>query len=277
MVKLTAFADEISPDLQTQLNILSSEQIRHLELRGVWNKNVLDLTNSELHTIQEALISRKINVSAIASPIGKISITDDFQPHLVKFQRAIEIAKFFKVPYIRIFSFFIPTGELPLKYRDEVLARMSAFVRLAELENVVLLHENEKHIYGDTPERCADILQSCASAHLRMAFDPANFVQCGVSPMKDAFAMLEPYIEYVHVKDAQFANGQVVPVGQGDAEFKSLLQMLNRNNYQGFLSLEPHLESAHTFAGFSGPELFAVASNALKSLLLEENLVWENT
>lgn len=275
MVKLTGFADEISADLQTQLETLTSAEIRHLELRGVWNKNVLTLTDAELEIIRETLMSEQILVSAIASPIGKISIIDDFEPHLENFLRAIEIAKYFKTPYIRIFSFFIPPGDHPRAHREEVLLRMEELVRCAKAGNVILLHENEKHIYGDTPERCAEIFQACASAHLRMAFDPANFVQCGVKPMTEAYPLLEPYIEYFHIKDALFANGQVVPAGLGDGEIKSLLKVLKSKNYQGFLSLEPHLKSANAFAGFSGPDLFGVATNALKSLLLEESIGWE--
>ena len=48
MWTLTAFADEISPDLDVQLSTLADESIRYLEFRGVWNKNVLDLTDSEI-------------------------------------------------------------------------------------------------------------------------------------------------------------------------------------------------------------------------------------
>ncbi len=55
--------------------------------------------------------------------------------------------------YIRMFSFFIPHGEEPLRYRDEVIRRWKSFIKAAEGSGVVLLHENESGIYGDIPEK----------------------------------------------------------------------------------------------------------------------------
>src|SRR5690348_7082553 len=108
MWTLTGFADEISPDLDVQLDTLTRASIRHLEFRGVWNKNVLDLADSELETFKTTLARYGVKVSSIGSPIGKIKITDDFAPHLAAFGRAIQIARTLEAPYIRIFSFFIP-------------------------------------------------------------------------------------------------------------------------------------------------------------------------
>lgn len=110
MVILTGFADEISPDLDTQLDVLESEGISHLELRGVWENNVLKLSDAELEKVKERLNARGFKVSYIGSPIGKIKITDDFAPHLEDFKRAIALARFFETSNIRIFSFFIPEG-----------------------------------------------------------------------------------------------------------------------------------------------------------------------
>jgi sugar phosphate isomerase/epimerase len=274
MVTLSAFADEISSDLDTQLDVLSSENIRYLELRGVWNKNVLRLTDDELLMVRNRLESMGIRVSSIGSPIGKIQITDSFEEHLADFERAIHVAKVFGTKFIRIFSFFIPSGEDPAQYRGEVMSRINELVRRAERANIVLLHENEKHIYGDTPERCLDILETCASPSLRMAFDPANFVQCNVKPMSTAYPLLDSFIEYVHIKDACFEDGRVVPAGQGDGDLPALVRALKSRGYEGFLSIEPHLASANAFLGFSGPDLFRVASQALKSLLEADGVSW---
>lgn len=275
MVTLTAFADEISADLTEQLDVLESEGIRHIEFRGVWNKNVLDLTDDELDQVTSALGDRGFQISAIGSPIGKIAITDDFEPHLARFRHAIEVAKRFDTKYIRIFSFFIPKGQDAAIYRDEVIRRMQALVQLAEQSDVVLLHENEKEIYGDVSERCLDLLQTCESIHLKCAFDPANFVQCGVKPYADAYPKLKPYTDYVHIKDALFEGGKVVPAGQGDGDVKAVLKDLFVGGYSGFLSIEPHLKEAGTHRGFSGPELFHVAAKALKDLLTELGQDWQ--
>ena len=134
---------------------------------------------------------------------------------------------------------------------------------------MTLLHENERHIYGDIPRRCRDLHETLASPQFRMTFDPANFVMCGVRPFSQGYAMLRDYIAYVHIKDGLLAEKRVVPAGQGDGELRELLRELLERGYDGFLSLEPHLASAGDFSGFSGPELFGVAVSALRGLLQE--------
>lgn len=269
MITLTGFADEISPELDVQLDVLESQGIRHLELRSVWGKNVAHLTDEELLVIKRTLDARGFSVSSIGSPIGKIGVLEDFDVHMEDFQRVVNAAHVLGSRYIRIFSFFIPEGEDPGDYRDEVLRRMHELVRVAEAENVVLLHENEKDIYGDNAERCLDILKSCESPNLRAAFDPANFVQCGVKPLTEAYPLLKGYVEYMHVKDARFADGHVVPAGDGDGEMMALYQALLDRNYVGFASMEPHLAAAGPFSGFSGPDLFVTAVQQFKELLEE--------
>jgi 3-dehydroshikimate dehydratase len=274
MITLTGFADEISPDLEVQLDVLASEGISHIEFRGVWEKNVLKLTDEELARVKERLDVRGFKVSSIGSPIGKIKITDFFEPHMEDFKRAIYVAKYFSAPFIRIFSFLIPEGDDPAVYRAEVLSRMKQLTRLAEQEGVQLLHENEKDIYGDTGERCQEIFQACDSSNLRGAFDPANYIQCGVRPMTEAYPLVAPYIAYYHIKDALIETRKVVPAGEGDGQLQQLVQVLREQNFNGFLSLEPHLSAAGLFQGFSGPELFVVAVKALKKLLVEAQLEW---
>ncbi len=274
MWTITGFADEISPDLDVQLDTLAEESMRFLEFRGVWNKNVLDLSDSEIATVKATLDRRGVKVSSIGSPIGKIAIGDDFAPHLDRFQRALEVAHALEAPYIRIFSFFIPSGENPARYRDEVLDRMGRLVRQAEGAGVTLVHENEKEIYGDIPARCLDILTQVNSPILRAAWDPANFVQCGVRPHTQGYESLRPFIAYVHVKDALLDSGQVVPAGQGDGEVRETIMALRASGFDGFFSLEPHLAAAGTFSGFSGPDLFRVAVKAFKDLLREQQIEW---
>lgn len=274
MLKLSAFADEISPDLDEQLDVLESEGIRHIEFRGVWNKNVLKLNDEELKRMRETLNNRGFSISCIGSPIGKIQITDDFETHLQDFERAIFCANYFNTPFIRIFSFFIPPEEETSKFHDEVMRRMQTLVTRAETAGITLLHENEKGIYGENPERCLEIHTECASQSLRCAFDPANFVQSGIRPFSEAFPLLSPYVSYIHIKDAKWVTGKEVPAGLGDGQIHSLLSHLKCQKYEGFLSIEPHLSQSGRFKGYSGPDLFREAAQALKGLLKELEIEW---
>jgi sugar phosphate isomerase/epimerase len=201
-------------------------------------------------------------------------VTDPFGPHLERFRRALHTADVMGAPYIRVFSFFIPEGQEPGHYRDEVIDRMGIMAGEAVDYGVTLLHENEKDIYGDVPSRCLDLLASVGSPALRAAWDAANFVQCGVRPYNEGYASLRPYVEYVHVKDARFGSDKVVPAGEGDGQLPETLSALRASGFDGFFSLEPHLASAGTFSGFSGPELFRRAAGALKDLLRRQSIEW---
>lgn len=142
------------------------------------------------------------------------------------------------------------------------MERMSALAAVAEEEGVVLLHENEKDIFGDVPDRVLDIIETVNSPALKVAWDAANFVQVGVKPFDEAYAKLRPHLEYLQVKDALFANGHVVPAGEGDGDVLRTVEALKADGFTGFASLEPHLAGAHGLGGFSGPTAFGIAARA---------------
>ncbi|SDS45968.1 Sugar phosphate isomerase/epimerase [Friedmanniella luteola] len=272
MWTLSGFSDEISPDFAEQCALVAELGLTHLELRSAWGTNVLDLDADQLARASALLTQHDLAVSSIGSPIGKIGIGDDFGPHLERARHAVEVAHHFGAPYVRIFSFFVPAGVDPDSVRDEVLTRMSALARVAADGDVVLLHENEKEIYGDIPRRCLDVVESVGSPYLRLAWDAANFVQVGVRPFTDGYAQLRPHLAYVQIKDALLASGEVVPAGRGDGEVAETMRALHADGFDGFFSLEPHLSQTHALGGFSGPALFTEAWRAFTDLLRAEHI-----
>jgi 3-dehydroshikimate dehydratase len=267
MMRLAAFADEIATDPVEQLDVLESKNIKALELRSAWGKNVLKFDSDDLATLKKLFQERGFTVSAIGSPIGKYPITEEFGKHLEDFRRIIEIARFFETPNIRLFSFYIPDGQDPARYRDEVIRRLQAFVEEVKGKPIVLLHENEKEIYGDVSERCLDLFAAIRSPQFRGIIDPANFVQVGEKPFRQCWPKLKESIDYIHIKDALFATKEVVPAGEGDGEIEALLQELFQRGYEGYLSLEPHLNVSHSSIGITGPDGFRRTAQALKRIL----------
>lgn len=249
--RLSGFADEIHADIEKQIKLLNQLGQKYIELRSANGKGIADYTMEEAMHIKEKLDAKGIKISAIGSPIGKILITDPFEPHYEKFKHVVSLAKLFETKYIRMFSFFIPQGENPNNYREEVFARIEKLVEYAKEKDVTLLHENEKDIYGDTAVRCYDLMNPFFGEHFKCTFDFANFIQCGQDTV-EAYDMLKPYIEYIHVKDARMEDGEVVPSGQGDGQLASIFNQLDINGFQGFLSLEPHLSN---FDGFNQLEV----------------------
>jgi sugar phosphate isomerase/epimerase len=271
---LSGFADEISAEPAVQLQTLAAESITHLELRSAWSVNVADLTDAQLARLGHELDTAGVQVSAIGSPIGKIGIGEPVEPELERLRRIARVAAVFGTPIVRVFSFFIPAGDDPDGYRNQVIDRMGALAAVAAEHEVVLAHENEKEIFGDLPRRCADLIETVGSPALRATFDAANFVQCGVRPHTEGYALLRPHLVYLQVKDALRATGQVVPAGQGDGEVRETLAALAASGFAGYASLEPHLVTAGRYGGFSGPEAFRHAAQALKSLLAELAIAW---
>ena len=278
-IKLSGFADEINPQVDEQIRVLKKLGMHYVEMRGANGKGLVEYPLDEVEKIKEQMDENDIHLSSVGSPIGKIPITQDFEDHFNLFCHTVNIAHVMEVPYIRMFSFFMPEGEDPEKYHDEVFRRVGRMADYAAKHNVILLHENEKEIYGDVADRCRKLMEEFYSDHFKAVFDFANFVQCH-QDTKEAYEMLKPYIEYVHVKDAEWESGQVVPAGHGDGNVKEILKALKESGYEGFLSLEPHLAD---FAGFSalengksekkekltGEESFTLAHESLVKILGE--------
>ncbi len=265
-VVLTGFADEIGSDPRLQIDTLNALGLRYLELRAVGGIGVLDLDRGTATAFKRALDGAGLAVSSIGSPIGKVQVRGDLAAHFTRFETALERAEFFEARYVRIFSFY-HEGEAAEDCRDEVMDFFHRMVELAAGRDLVLLHENESHIYGDVPERCVDLLETVSHPSLRAAFDPANFVQVGVDPLAVAWPMLEKHTEYFHVKDALVATRAVVPAGYGDGGIEEILRRATGAGFSGFLSLEPHLKAEDPVHGGTGPERFAKAVTALRQVL----------
>lgn len=265
---LTGFADEIAPGLETQLDVLEALGISHLDLRNVDETNVLEFDDEKVETVRETLDRRGFSVSSIGSPIGKIDVTDPFEPHLEDFKRILELADAFDTENVRLFSYYIPDGDDPAAHREEVMRRMRSKVELAEDAGVTLLHENEKDIYGDTPGRCRDLHATIDSPNFRAIFDPANYLEIGVHPYPDALLQVVEFVDYLHIKDAKFGKrGEMCPAGEGDGNIAGLLRTMRDRGFRGFASLEPHLLHAGEREGYSGPDGFEEATLALRAII----------
>lgn len=270
MTTISAFADEISPDAGEQIALLRREGIGRIEFRGMFGKKVLELSDGELAEAKRLFDAGGLCVSCIGSAIGKTPITGDLPRHFDEFLRVLSIARTMGTTYIRLFSFYCPEDRAPEAYADRIASELGKYIAEAKAAGIVLLHENEKGIFGNTPERCRWLLDACASEHFRAVFDPANFVYYGIRPAFEAYPVLEPYIAGLHIKDAvrtgeKFAN---VPAGHGQGELVDLLHLIRQSGRPYMLALEPHLKPR-------SPETFGAAVQAFKQLMKEAGLAWQ--
>ncbi len=254
----SAFCDESGENtIEGQIAACKQNAITHMELRGFGEELTVNALSMKQAKEMKSVIDREgMAVSSIGSAYGKIEITDPFEPHFEAFKNTIEVAKILGAKYIRIFSFYFTDGESYDEYRSEVIRRVKAMADYATENGIICCHENEKGIYGDTAERCADLLEAC-KGNLRAVFDPANFIQCGVDTLK-AYDLLEAHVEYFHIKDAIYSDGSVVPAGTGEGRVLEILSRAAVQERTIVLSLEPHLQ---VFEGLGVLESGALVSN----------------
>ena len=236
----SAFADEASKNIAEQIAACKKNGIDYIELRNCDGKNISDFTVDEAKALKAQLDEGGIKVSSIGSHYGKIEITDDFAPHFEAFKNTVEVAKILDTKYIRMFSFYFLNGESREEYRDEVFARLTAMVDYANENGILCCHENERGIYGDTPERALEIAEYFGD-RIGNIFDPANYVING-NPTKPGFGPLCDKITYMHIKDAIADTQTVVPAGEGEGELEYILRELDKQEKVYFLSVEPHLK-----------------------------------
>jgi len=271
--RLSAFGDEIDADLAEQLKTLVGLNVRGLDLRGAWGKNVAKMEDDDVARVKQICTGYGVKVACLGSPVGKSRLAEPIDFEKGNLTRLMAIGNMLDTRFIRIFSFYpddISSNDHYDQHVPETADRLGVLAGLAEKEGFTLVLENEKGIVTDTPERCLAVLKAVNSPALRYAWDSANFVQVGVgNPVDRGWAGLQPYLGYVHIKDALLENGKVVPAGEGDGQVPEVLAHLKAMGYQGTLALEPHLKIAGHSAGFSGSEGMEIAARALRKLMAE--------
>jgi len=272
MPTLSAFADEISKDLKEQLQGLHQCGISYFDIRSVWGKNVMDLTDAEAREIKKMIGDEGIRIAAIGSPIGKTTIDKPASVELDRLKKAVDLAEFFGTTYIRVFSFYPPEGQKIADFRDEVIARMHGWIDFVQKRPVVLVHENESDIYGDIPQRCEDLMKNLFGPKMIQCFDPANFVYIGLDNVfETCWKSLKKYTKFFHLKDCK-PGKQLVPCGEGHGDVEKVLGDACKDGYDGFMTMEPHLSHGGQYAGFSGPDLIKKAVDAVRDICARQNI-----
>ena len=276
-LRIYAFADEASGQVDGQIAALRRNGLAGLEIRGVDGQNISDISLDKAREVRRKLDDAGLAVWSMGSPIGKISIqTEDFPAHLEKLRHTLELAEVLGARNLRMFSFYVSDGQKEA-CRGKVMDWMGQMLEAAEGSGVALCYENEKGIYGDMADRCADLLETFPA--LQGIFDPANFVQCGQDTLA-AWALLRHRISYLHIKDA-LPDGKVVPSGHGIGHVPEILGDFRSLGGKA-VTVEPHLSvfdglrnleqagqrtQIDAFCYPSSDAAFDAACDALKKLL----------
>jgi len=241
----SAFADEYSPNVREQAQALRKHNINYVELRNCNGINIADLSMKQLKEVKSVFDDYGIGVSSVGSPIGKVKVDCGIKEYLNVCRDIFEKAVYLEAKFCRIFSFYPKGNGFTESEIASVYENLEQILKLAEKYNVVLCHENEANIYGESPQNCLNLLTRFDG--LKAVFDMGNFVLDGYDPV-DAYFLLQKHIAYFHIKDS-LSVGAVVPAGKGEAHIAEIVKEHMRFAEKDFfVSVEPHLQ---TFDGLN--------------------------
>jgi len=255
---IAAITDEFSPDLDTALDVMQEIGMTAAELRVVYGKNILDLTEDELNRVQETLARRGFEAISIASPLLKCLLpgapeadtrfqhdifaskhTFEDQPRLT--ERAFYIATKLGAKIVRVFSYWRTVD--PGKCFDGVVHALSELAEQAAKRGLIIGLENEHACNIATAAETARVLDRVQHPNLKVVWDPANAYVAGEGPFPHGYKLLPAdRIVHVHTKDCSL-DGHTPewgPLGTRDVDWKGQIAALLKDGYRGYLSLETH-------------------------------------
>jgi L-ribulose-5-phosphate 3-epimerase len=265
--RVAVINDEIGQDFGHVCEVVSREfGMEWIELRGMWNKNILKLDSKEVGVARNILEKYKLRVTDIASPLFKVdwpgAPQSKFSPKRDQFkadftfdqqgevlERSIELAKAFQTDRVRCFDFWRLDDQAP--YRDAMNAKLQEAANTAEKKGIILLLENEPSCNTATAAESAKVLAAISSPALMLNWDPGNAAEHGETPFPDGYNLLpKNRIGHCHCKDAQKkADGKGyrwAPMGGGIVDWSGQFAALKRDGYHFAVSLETHWRGAGT-------------------------------
>jgi L-ribulose-5-phosphate 3-epimerase len=259
--------DEISQDFGHTCEIVSREfGLDWIELRGMWNKNMLKLDANEIAEARRILEKYKLRVTDIASPLFKVDwpgapqskfspkhdqfnadFTFEQQPEVL--ERSIELAKAFQTDRVRLFDFW--RLDDPTPYRDAINNQLHAAAITAAREKIILLLENEMACNTATAAESAKVLAQVKAENFMLNWDPGNAAAAGETPFPDGYNLLpKERIGHCHCKDVtRKSDGKGydwAAMGEGIIDWTGQFSALKRDGYHYVVSLETHWRGAGT-------------------------------
>jgi L-ribulose-5-phosphate 3-epimerase len=255
---LAAVTDEFSSDLETAAASMAELGMTGAELRVVFGKNIIDLSDEELDRARAITAQHGLEVISIASPLLKCALPDgppidsriqhdvfgaqhtiDDQPRLAA--RAFTIAKKMGARIIRVFSYWRTVA--PEDCFHAVVDALCGLADKAAEHGLIIGLENEHACNIATGAETARVLKAIGHPNLKVIWDPANAYVAGENAYPDGYRLLPvDRIVHVHAKDCTLVNHQPVwgPLGECDLDWRGQIRALMEDGYSGYISLETH-------------------------------------
>ena len=265
--RVAVINDEITQDFDRACHVAAHEfGMEWIELRSMWNKNIVNLDSKEVAKARSILEKHKLRVTDIASPLFKVdwpgASRSKFSPRQSQFnadftfaqqdevlERSIELAKAFRTDRVRCFDFWRLEDQAP--YRSAMNDKLQDAATRAGKQNVILVLENDSSCNTATGAEAAEVLGAVKSRWLMLNWDPGNAANQGEKPYPDGYTLLpKDRIGHCHCKDmmtkSKSANYVGTAMGRGIVDWLSQFKALKRDGYRNAVSLETHWRGAGT-------------------------------
>jgi L-ribulose-5-phosphate 3-epimerase len=265
--RVAVISDEISQDFGRACEVASQEfGMDWIELRGMWNKNLLRLDSKEIEEARGILEKNRLRVTDIASPLFKVdwpgAPKSRYSPKRDQFnadftfeqqdevlERSIELAKAFHTDRVRFFDFW--RLDDPAPYRAAINEKLRDAAAKAAKKDVILILENEVACNTATAAEAARVLKEVSSRNLLLNWDPGNAAEHDEKPFPDGYNLLpKERIGHCHCKNAvkkpDGSGYEWAAMGRGIIDWVGQFKALKRDGYQLGVSLETHWRGAGT-------------------------------
>ncbi len=255
--KLGIITDELTEKLEQALDFISNYSLAYCELRELWDKNIMNVSQEQLERAKQLIEQHGLQVSDIASPIFKYDLPemparsekrDTFRANFTDqdseklLRKSFELARFFKTSKVRIFSYW-RTDE-PERAYAYVRDRLAKAATLAAKNGIILVLENEHECNIGTGKDLGCILREINSPFLRGNWDPGNAAMLNEVPFPDGYREVRGLFAHLHIKDVKkdpHTRGlSWAPVGGGFIDWRGQFKALREDKYDGTMSLETH-------------------------------------
>lgn len=275
---VSAFADEAGGECAQQIKSLQSAGLKHIDIRNIEGHNITALPLETAREVKKQLDDGGIAVNMFGSPIGKIDIADDLQSDIDRLRHLGELAPILDCRAVRMFSFFNKAEKSHHEWHAKSLSRLETLRDEAQKLDLVLFHENERHIFGDL---CEDVLHIAPlrDENFKLIFDFDNYNQSGENVWEN-WKKLADVTDAIHLKDS--LGGQHTPVGLGGGFVREIMADAVARGWNGPLSIEPHFSHSgavaatgpsgianEQFSKLPAPESFHIAAETAMNLLRE--------
>lgn len=211
-----------------------------IELRGIENElfvpKAKPFSDEKIQSTMERIKKINLEIPCLTSSCYLFD-KNNIQLFISEGQEYIDLANKIGASFVRVLGDANPEpGEdIDLEFVAENLRILGEH---AEGKNVKVLIESNG-VFSDS-HKLIELLDKVNNNNVAVLWDVHHPYRFGNEPIETTYERLKNKIAFVHIKDSIMENGKIKykMMGYGDIPVKAAIQLLSKNQYSGYVSLE---------------------------------------